>query len=259
MRIPSGARLVTDPDELEEFYGDHRAAHVYALVDLEAPFWEGSAWYRRGDAVVGVVAFPGGEGLAVYAVSTRDPAGCVDLLCELAPGLPAGLLITGPTHVAAALADVRPIVALGPHVRYELAEPAAVSEPHPDVVPLGPADQAELSALYTSDPGAAFFQPHMLADHTFVGVRVGGALVAAAGTHVHSSRQRIAAIGAVYTRPEHRGRGLGAAVTAGVVHRLGSRVDIVALNVHVDNTGARRIYERLGFRPVLHYAEAELA
>ena len=259
MTAPVGARLVTDPDELEAFYADHRAAHIYALVDLEPPFWEGSRWYRRGDAVVGIVGLPNGEGLAVYAVSTKDPAGSTELLCELAADLPAGLLITGPSEVESALTQVRPIVPMGPHVRYELADHAAVAPPRADLTSLGPSDEAELQALYDSDPGAAFFLPHMLADESFVGVRVDGELVAAAGTHVLSERQRVAAIGAVYTRPHHRGRGHGAAVTAGVIDRLAGRVDVIGLNVHAANTAARRIYQGMGFRPVLDYAEAELA
>ncbi|MEM7287545.1 MAG: GNAT family N-acetyltransferase [Actinomycetota bacterium] len=259
MTTPPGARLVTDPDELESFYADRRAAHIYALVDLEEPFWEGSRWYRRDDAVAGVVALPDGEGLAVYAVSTKDPDGSAALVCELAPDLPTGLLITGPAHVERALSEVRPIVGMGPHVRYELTNPAAIPARIPEVVDLGPEDEAEIQALYDSDPGAAFFLPHMLVDDAFVGVRSGGRLVAAAGTHVLSERQRIAAVGAVYTRPEHRGNGFGAAVTAGVIHRLGDRVDVVGLNVHADNTAARAIYRGMAFEPILGYAEAELA
>ena len=259
MSAPPDAQLVTDPDELEAFYADHRAAHIYALVDLEAPFWEGSRWYRRDDAVAGVVALPNGEGLAVYSVSTKDPEGSADLVCELAPDLPTGLLITGPAHIESALEEVRPILRMGPHVRYELADRSAVPERDGDLVTLGPDDEAEVQALYDSESGAAFFLPHMLADTSFVGMRVDGELVAAAGTHVLSERQRIAAIGAVYTRPDHRGKGFGAAVTAGVVHRLADRVDVVGLNVHAANTAARTIYERMGFAPILDYAEAELA
>ena len=82
MKTPAGAHIVVDPDELAELYADDPAAHVYALVDLVEPFWSASTWYRRGDAVVGVVAMPSGEGSAVYAVSTRDPAGCLALLAE---------------------------------------------------------------------------------------------------------------------------------------------------------------------------------
>ena len=99
----------------------------------------------------------------------------------------------------------------------------------------------------------------MLADEAFVGVRHDGRLVAAAGTHVLSVEHDVAAIGAVYTHPAHRGRGLGGAVTAGVVHRLGDRIGTIGLNAAEDNTPARVVYERLGFEAIWRYEECELA
>ncbi|MEM9609259.1 MAG: GNAT family N-acetyltransferase [Actinomycetota bacterium] len=257
MRTPAGARLVDDPGELEAFFSDRRAAHIYALVDLEPPFWEGSSWFRRDEAVVGVVALPDGDGLAVYAVSTKDAEGSIELLCQLASELPAGQLITGPTGMDEALRAVRPVAPLGPHVRYEMAGPSAAAAAA-DVVALGPADLPAIEALYATEPGAAFFLPHMLDDETFVGAHEGGELIAVAGTHVVSERQGVAAIGGVLTRSDRRGRGLGRAVTAGVVERLAGRVEVIGLNVHADNRPARAVYEALGFVAIHTYAETEL-
>lgn len=257
---PAGCRLVTDPVELADFYGDRPAVHIYALADLDEPFWSGSRWYRRGDAVVGLVGLPDGEGLAGYAVATRDADGTLDVLAELAPSLPAGLLLTGPVGLADRLRTVRPIAWAGPHERYELAGDVPPVDPSVALtVLLGPSDADELADLYGRVPGAAFFLPHMLDDETFVGVRVEGRLVAAAGTHVVAHRHRAAAVGAVFTDPDHRGRGYGRAVTVGVLHRLRGRVDTVGLNVAAGNSRARRIYESIGFRPIHSYEEAELA
>lgn len=256
---PAGASVADDADELATFFSDRVAAHIYALADLGEPFWSGSRWYRRGDGVVGLIGLPSGEGLACYAVATRDVPATLALLADLAPDLPAGLLITAPIGVADALARVRPVVWHAPHVRHELVAPDALPPDDPRVEPLGPADVDELQALYDADPGAVFFLPHMLDDGTFVGVRDAGRLVAAAGTHVLSPSHRVAALGAVYTAPSHRGRGLGRAVTAAVTRHLLDRVDTIGLNVAAANTGARRIYESLGFIPILTYDEAELA
>jgi ribosomal protein S18 acetylase RimI-like enzyme len=256
---PADSRIVTDPDELAGFFGDRPVVHIYALADLDEPFWSGSRWYRRGDAVVGLVGLPDGEGLAGYAVATRDPDGTLALLAELAPSLPAGLLVTGPVGLADRLGTVRPLAWAGPHERYELDADVTLPTPDPDVEPLGPTDADELVDLYGRVPGAAFVLRHMLDDETFVGVRVDGRVVAAAGTHVVAGRHRTAAVGAVFTDPDHRGRGYGRAVTVGVLHRLRGRVDTVGLNVASDNTTARRIYESLGFRPIQPYEEAELA
>ena len=101
----------------------------------------------------------------------------------------------------------------------------------------------------------------MVSHNAFVGVwdEVHETLIAAAGVHVLSEHQRIAAIGSVYVRPDCRGRGLGTQVTVGVLDRLQNRVDTVGLNVSRDNTPARKIYERLGFDRVLDFEEAELS
>ena len=259
---PAGARVVEDPDELVDFYSDAPAAHIYALVDSEPPWFPLSRWYRRGEAIVGLISDTPGELLTAYAVATRDAAATIDLLADIAAWLPSGLLITGPLGFAEVLAADRDLAWSGPHERYVLdvlTSDTPKLDAGAELAPLGYRDVAEIEALYTVDPGAAFFIPSMLADATFVGVRVDGRLVAAAGTHLLSEQKGLAAIGSVFVHPEHRGRSFGEAVTRGVIDRLGERIDTVGLNVSSENAPARRIYERLGFRQILTYEEAELA
>ncbi len=258
--VPADATTVDDPAELVAFFGDHPDVHVYALADLEAPYWEPSTWIRRGDAVVGLVRLPDSDAITVYAVSTRDPEATLALLGDTASGLPAGTLVTGPVGLGGALRPWREIEWEGPHVRYILrsSEMATAGGGDVDVRPLDPSHVPDLAELHATEPGAAFFLPHMVEDETFVGVYEDGRLVAAAGTHVLSVRHRCAAIGAVYTVPSHRGRGLGRSVTAGAVGRVVGRADVIGLNVAEENLAARAVYERLGFEPVLRYAEAEV-
>jgi GNAT superfamily N-acetyltransferase len=80
----------------------------------------------------------------------------------------------------------------------------------------------DLPALLDLYPGYRdnAFQPDQLAGGVFYGVRDGGCLVAAAGTQVTSARYGIAAVGSIFTRPEARRRGFGAAVTSAVVAEL---------------------------------------
>jgi predicted GNAT family acetyltransferase len=78
---------------------------------------------------------------------------------------------------------------------------------------------------------------------------VNGAPVSMA--RVHAPVAGMSRIGPIYTPPESRGRGCGAAVTAAAVrhaHRRGAR-DVV-LFADVANPGSNRIYRRLGFVPV---------
>ena len=47
--------------------------------------------------------------------------------------------------------------------------------------------------------------------------------------------------------PACRGRGLGAALTAGMSRALAARHDVLALGVYPANVGAIRLYRRLGY------------
>jgi len=94
-----------------------------------------------------------------------------------------------------------------------------------------------------------FFGPQMLEQGTYRGVRQHGALVAVAGTHLFVPSLGVCTIGNVYTRRDCRGQGLAARLTSAVVaHGFSSGISTVVLNVRQANDGARRVYERLGFR-----------
>jgi len=113
---------------------------------------------------------------------------------------------------------------------------------------LGRTDEAALFTLYADYPESAF-HAGALADGFFFGVRERGAIVAAGGTHVVAQGRGIAAVGSIFTRPDARGHGYATAITAAVTEALlALPCRDVFLNVAADNTGAARIYERLGYR-----------
>ena len=76
----------------------------------------------------------------------------------------------------------------------------------------------------------------------------GGELVAVASgiPTLHGSVH----LGAIATRPDHRGRGIASAISARATQDGLDSHGIVTLSVLTGNDGARRIYERLGFAVV---------
>jgi ribosomal protein S18 acetylase RimI-like enzyme len=116
-----------------------------------------------------------------------------------------------------------------------------------DCAQLSAADSGRLRALYALG-GAGAFNPRQVRDGVFYGIVVGGQLVATAGTHLVASTYSVAAVGNVFTHPEHRRRGYATAATSAVVAELLERgIRDVVLNVGRGNTVAISIYERVGF------------
>ncbi|MEH0845568.1 GNAT family N-acetyltransferase [Micromonospora sp. CPCC 205711] len=89
----------------------------------------------------------------------------------------------------------------------------------------------------TSRPG----DPHIV---DWYGIRDGDRLVACGADR---SRSDIGFLAGLTVATDRRGRGLGAALTAGMTRALTARYDDVALGVYTDNVGAIRLYRRLGF------------
>lgn len=67
-------------------------------------------------------------------------------------------------------------------------------------------------------------------------------------------------LASIATRPDRRGRGLGATVTAGLTRRaLAEGSPAVTLGVYADNAVARRLYQRLGFRLEWQFSSGDAA
>lgn len=249
-------RTVENPETLAALFESDRETHLYGLADLEEPFWSNSTWYRDSDAVVGLVSV-GEEWMTVYAMSRVAPGATLDLLGRVQENVPAGTWVTGPLGLHASMSELRDCRDIGLHWRMILDDLRGVAGSE-RAVPLTEEDTEPARDLYSSDEGRAFFLPAMLSGNPFVGIWEDGRLVAAAGTHVASKRYGVAAVGAVITRPSHRGQGLGTAATAALCERLVDDYETVGLNVEASNEAALRIYERLGFRRAFEYEEIEL-
>jgi ribosomal protein S18 acetylase RimI-like enzyme len=232
---------------------------AYALGDLESSFWEQVTFWTasQNGAIVGLVMFYTGFEVPVLSMHGQDDA-LESILEGLGRGLPPEVYCLMPARHAFTL-DI--FYAL-PY-RYDFVRMALTPEkfcpsprPLPDglrMVACGAGDAPRLNALYASaaHPSEAVlsFSPSQIALGAFYGVEnQDGELVAAAGTHVASVSENIAAVGNVFTAPGARGQGLGGLTTSYVVQALFRRgISRVVLNVKADNGAARSVYKKLGF------------
>lgn len=106
------------------------------------------------------------------------------------------------------------------------------------------ADAPQMLALATlTAPGPFFARTHQLG--RFVGVKVGGRLVAMAGERMRPPGHT--EVSGVCTHPDHRGRGYAAGLMLEVAARIRARGEVPFLHSYAHNTGAIVLYQALGF------------
>ena len=130
--------------------------------------------------------------------------------------------------------------------------PSQGSLPEP-IIPLGPADYAEMLAL------AALTEPGPFRENTatlggFLGIRVKGRLAAMAGQRL--SPTGWSEVSAVCAHPDVRGRGFAEALVAAVTSNIYAHGRLPFLTSYEANHAAIRIYQKVGFivRRTFHLA-----
>jgi RimJ/RimL family protein N-acetyltransferase len=245
-------RAVTDRGELRAFLESDRLLAAYALCDLEAKEFAKTRWGGafEGDRLVALAL--------EYSGITPQPL----FVMGRSEGIEAILrdVVRPRAAYVAVLPDALPAV----EAVYRLdAGPAMVRmwvdraryRPYPaDVRRLLPADIGELNRLYQLG-FASWLPSSSIADGVYFGIRVGGRLVAAAGTHDISREARLAVVGNVLTHVDYRGRGFATAVTGAVTAELLRSCDQVVLNVRADNPPALQAYRRLGYAEHVRFEE----
>jgi predicted GNAT family acetyltransferase len=121
-----------------------------------------------------------------------------------------------------------------------------IDQPHVgvDFSVLAEGDVPSMLALTSlTQPGP--FRSHTYTLGTYLGIRLGGQLVAMAGQRMHVPGFR--EISAVCTHPEFEGRGYARALVARLVARTFDEDAVPFLHVEETNERAQRLYARLGF------------
>jgi predicted GNAT family acetyltransferase len=112
---------------------------------------------------------------------------------------------------------------------------------------LSAADTPEVNRLNASEGIGISYRRAQISDGTYFGLFHDETLVAMAGTHGISTRDRIAVLGNVYTHPAHRNNHFALQTSNAVTSELLRTCDEVALTVDPRNEPAVRAYSRLGY------------
>jgi ribosomal protein S18 acetylase RimI-like enzyme len=245
-------RTVADKAILREFLESDRLLAAYALCDLEEREFARTRWGGAfdGDRLVSIALEYSGltpqplfvmgkpDGVeailrdvvrprAAYVATLAETLPAVESLYRLDPGPPMVRMWVDRSRFRPFPAEVRRLL---------------------------PSDIGDLNRLYQLG-FASWLPSSAIAEGVYYGMRVGGRLVAAAGTHVISRQARLAVVGNVLTHVDYRGRGYATAVTGAVTADLLRTCDQVVLNVRSDNPPALQAYRRLGYAEHVRFEE----
>jgi ribosomal protein S18 acetylase RimI-like enzyme len=244
--------MTTDRALLRGFLGRDRLYAAYALCDLDDREYPRTRWaaaYDDDDVVAVGMEYSGLTPQPLFLMG--DNAGIATILRDVLRPRAAYVAAKSETMPAVeTLYRVDP----GPQMVRMWIDRTRF-RPYPaEVRRLLPSEIGELNRLYQLG-FASWLPSSAIAEGVYFGMRAGGKLIAAAGTHVISREARLAVVGNVLTHADHRGRGFATAVTGAVTAELLQTCDQVVLNVRADNPPALQAYRRLGYTEHVRFEE----
>jgi ribosomal protein S18 acetylase RimI-like enzyme len=246
------ARPTRDRDTLFAFLSQDRLYAAYAIADMDDREFGRTRWgvaLHGADAVAVCMEYSGLSPQPLFVMG--DPNG-VRMILGTVIRTRTAYLAAMPEHIPAVSELYR--VEPGPRMLRMWVDRSTFHPVVGEAVRLDAGDTRNLNRLYELGL-TAWLPTESIASGVYYGVRRGGRLVAAAGTHVISPMYGLAAVGNVFTHREMRGRGFAKMVTSAVTADLLETVDTVVLNVRSDNEPALAAYRALGYQPHTSFEE----
>ena len=246
------ARTTVDRAILRGFLERDRLLAAYAICDLDDREFGRTKWgiATIGEHLVAVgVEYSGPTPQPMFLMGRND--GVAAILRDVLR--PRAAYVAVASSAVATIAQLYRVEPGPPMIRMHVDR--TTFRPYPaSVERLLPVEVSELNRLYQLG-FAAWLPAGAIAEGVYFGIRAGGRLAAAAGTHVISREGGIGVVGNVMTHSEYRNRGFAKAVTSAVTAELLRICDDVVLNVRSDNPPAIAAYRGLGYTEHCRFEE----
>jgi ribosomal protein S18 acetylase RimI-like enzyme len=244
--------MTRDRALLREFLERNRLLAAYAICDLEEHEFGKTRWgiaRENGETVAVVLEYRGLSPQPLFVMGESTAIAAV-LREVITPRLV--YLAAHSSHLSS-IEQIYRIDPGPPMLRMWVTR--QTFRPHSGVaLRLLPVEIGDLNRLY----GLGFtswLASDAIANGVYYGVRVGGKLIAAAGTHVISRTARLGVVGNVMTHADYRGQGYAKLTTSAVTQELLRYCDDVVLNVRSDNPPAIAAYRALGYQEYARFEE----
>jgi ribosomal protein S18 acetylase RimI-like enzyme len=247
LAVPSADRIL-----LRRFLERDRLYAAYALCDLDEREFARTRWgvaFDGPDPIALALDYAGPAPQPLFTMG--DPSGIAAVLHDVVR--PRAAFLACRTE---ALGDIASVYRVSPGpVMVRMWVDRSTFHPAPGATArLLASEIGDLNRLY--DLGLTSWLPAAaITQGVYYGIRIGGRLVAAAGTHVISPEARLAVVGNVMTHRDYRNRGYAKMTTSAVTQELLRTSDQVVLNVRADNPPALAAYRTLGFQEHVRFEE----
>jgi len=254
--VLAGTRRVTSHDELLTATGGDPFVRYEIPDDLPEP-----AFVNGSSALMVRRAHSGRSGMA--AVGDADGIGRILAYLTGEPALAGVSAITVPRTSLDALAPQLPLTGEGGDWDWMWIDVPANRLPTDErIVNLDDsADAAELTALNVRGNPSAESEPGSGRTELWLGARDDSGAIVAAGA-LHRNAAGAGHLTGIVVDPDHRGTGLGAAVTVALTRAAiegpGRISGICTLGMYATNDVARRLYQRLGYRTAQAFASRRI-
>ena len=246
------AQQTRDRAILRSFLERDRLRAAYAICDLEEREFGRTRWgiATEADELISVVLEYGGlTPQPLFVMGDTDGISAI-LRDVIRPRL--AYLAADPSELGAVEGHYR--IDSGPPMLRMAVDRQSFRPASGPTIRLLPVEIGDLNRLYGLG-FTAWLPADSVASGVYHGIRVGGTLVAAAGTHVISPEARLGVVGNVMTAPDYRGRGYAKATTSAVTAELLRTCEDVVLNVRSDNPPAIAAYRALGYTEYWRFEE----
>jgi len=252
--------FTTDKPRLQQHFEKDKVLFSYHLGDLDDFYFPYCQWgvdYKdRARIEEAILIYTGCEipSVIAFGLSERFEG----LLEQMLPLLPPKFFCHFQEQSRSLFQSSYKEDSLGTHHKMKLnrLQPVIKSAYNSSIIRLDESHLAPLETLYTSAYPGNYFTERMLLTGKYFGYIEDEKILSVSGVHVDSDKYKIAVLGNIVTDIEHRGKGLGTAVTSKLVEELVAEDKMVCLNVKEDNVPAIASYTKLGFEKTHEYEEA---
>lgn len=244
---------------IESHFRQNTDLNIYSIGDLDDFFWKYTKWFAisSGNEIEQIVLLYEGSELPTFlAITDKNSDTMISLIKKIRNKLPAKIYCHLSKGIIKAFWAESILKNCGTYYKMSLKKNfSLLKSDNENIRRLRSEDIEIINDLYKSSYPENFFDKRMLETGKYFGYFEESELIGISGIHVYSEEYRVATLGNITIKPEHRGKSICQKLTSALCNDLLKTVDNIGLNVSTENHSAINCYKKIGFEIIGEYEE----